>query len=940
MECPVCHEEFSQPKILPCAHLLCRDCLVTWLKSEGDAECPLCRCAIVAASERGNKSCEEVADGLPTDLAMAALVDSARTLRDTHTCQACLNVPAVSICLNCGDLMCRSCSTIHHRACPEVTELEEKVKEAQAVLSELAAMLSAGESELERAMSELDQHLIQTEKNTQSALADIDAACDRLQKCVEACRRRLKELALAAKSDVAAAVNGGKSVLVERRGKLTSHKRLVERAKMTSPRSSVGDMSTTLKSRVNDLDRSTGLPANAKVITKATFIIDPQALARVEKELAELGKVDVVNASPQPPPVTVWRFHGNHGQNITLSNNQQTAERTRDYGYGVVVSCEQTVANRLYEVKMEQVDTRYTLSRYIFIGVMTVDPASHSCSSVVDAPELPSAYVMCDTHIQCPGKQQEESCSVGAALTSVGVGDRVGVLVDAARCLHLYVNGTDQGVAARDVPHPCYAFFDLSYYWKKAATIQTLQTSLATVDAHENKLQLQMTALNLLNNMLNTHDALIKQQAASLASLENSFQTEAASIQGQLDSHNGTLKRHEVDIRDLESRVNAGGQQGSSVEDLRLSVTRHQMSIQSLTGSVDRLGNRVTTLEANNTWLANRLSVQEREVGFRVEMGLNRQGQHYNVHIAMNTPIKYDKVLENHGNGYSDTTGKCRTNRKFTAPYAGIYWFYTHFMATEQGGVELAIFSSSLGGWGRACMASSEDHDIDSNDMSSCSAILRLRQGEEVYVSLNHGAPYIWSAYAYFDVRGASSQFKKLVKEGTMKVAAALSLITLLVSQIQGQGNQDVEATLQQHAAKLEQLQADLTAQQNQVTVLSAKVATLEAEKQVLSTRLSVQERAVAFHVDMGENPYGEIHITLDDPIVFERTLINVGDGFDNSTGVFTAPFRGLYSFTLYIMGGTGQHDDIEVFAKHNYGGQYLWGSLSTSFVGMLVAAE
>nr|KAG5712434.1 hypothetical protein BaRGS_011408 [Batillaria attramentaria] len=340
MECPVCHEEFSQPKILPCAHLLCRDCLVTWLKSEGEAECSLCRCAIVAATK--------------------------------------------------------------HRACPEVTELEEKVKEAQAVLSELAAMLSAGESELERAMNELDQHLIQTEKNTQSALADIDAACDRLQKCVEACRRRLKELALAAKSDVAAAVHGGKSVLVERRGKLTSHKRLVERAKMTSPRSSVGDMSTTLKSRVNDLDRSTDLPANAKVITKATLTIDPQALARIEKELVELGKVDVVNASPQAPPVTVWRFHDNHGQHITLSNNQQTAERTGDYGYGVVVSCEQMMANRLYEVKLEQVDTRFPPSGYIFIGVMTVDPASHSCSSVANALSLPSAYVIGDTSVKCP----------------------------------------------------------------------------------------------------------------------------------------------------------------------------------------------------------------------------------------------------------------------------------------------------------------------------------------------------------------------------------------------------------------------------------------------------------------------------------------------------------------------------------------------------------
>ncbi|KAK7478799.1 hypothetical protein BaRGS_00030010 [Batillaria attramentaria] len=168
-----------------------------------------------------------------------------------------------------------------------------------------------------------------------------------------------------------------------------------------------------------------------------------------------------------------------------------------------------------------------------------------------------------------------------------------------------------------------------------------------------------------------------------------------------------------------------------------------------------------------------------------------------------------------------------------------------------------------------------------------------------------------------------------------MNVAAALSLITLLVSQIQGQGSQDVEATLQQHAAKLEQLQADLTAQQNQVTALSAKVATLEAEKQVLSTRLSVQERAVAFHVDMGENPYGEIHITLDDPIVGIFTAdgtpkcVATAEGADHDTND-----KGSCTAVLRLEQGD------QVFAKHNYGGQYLWGSLSTSFVGMLVAAE
>lgn len=37
----------------------------------------------------------------------------------------------------------------------------------------------------------------------------------------------------------------------------------------------------------------------------------------------------------------------------------------------------------------------------------------------------------------------------------------MGLLVDANSCLHLYVNGMDQGVAAQDIPSPCYPFIDL-----------------------------------------------------------------------------------------------------------------------------------------------------------------------------------------------------------------------------------------------------------------------------------------------------------------------------------------------------------------------------------------------------------------------------------------------------------------------------------------------
>lgn len=41
------------------------------------------------------------------------------------------------------------------------------------------------------------------------------------------------------------------------------------------------------------------------------------------------------------------------------------------------------------------------------------------------------------------------------------MGSRVGVRIDKARYLHLYIDGEDQGVVVPDVRQPCWAVFDL-----------------------------------------------------------------------------------------------------------------------------------------------------------------------------------------------------------------------------------------------------------------------------------------------------------------------------------------------------------------------------------------------------------------------------------------------------------------------------------------------
>lgn len=49
----------------------------------------------------------------------------------------------------------------------------------------------------------------------------------------------------------------------------------------------------------------------------------------------------------------------------------------------------------------------------------------------------------------------------GPNLDKLQVGHTVGILVDEDSSLHLYVNGIDQGLAARDVPWPCHGLVDL-----------------------------------------------------------------------------------------------------------------------------------------------------------------------------------------------------------------------------------------------------------------------------------------------------------------------------------------------------------------------------------------------------------------------------------------------------------------------------------------------
>ena len=56
----------------------------------------------------------------------------------------------------------------------------------------------------------------------------------------------------------------------------------------------VQTMTSVMQTRVAELDCSATLPANAKVVSTVTIIIDPQVVSIIERGLSGLGKAKVV----------------------------------------------------------------------------------------------------------------------------------------------------------------------------------------------------------------------------------------------------------------------------------------------------------------------------------------------------------------------------------------------------------------------------------------------------------------------------------------------------------------------------------------------------------------------------------------------------------------------------------------------------------------------
>jgi hypothetical protein len=174
---------------------------------------------------RTARDLQHAVDALPTDLALAALVEARGLLDKQHVCILC-DGNATELCVNCGDAFCNNCGKRHlkmalathhkltalsalttetlaaarpvvcavhtdevckvycpthrvsccllcasttHRKCPQVVTLQARQQAALAELDQLGTVLKDGESQLDTSLQQLQGHVKATQQRADLA---------------------------------------------------------------------------------------------------------------------------------------------------------------------------------------------------------------------------------------------------------------------------------------------------------------------------------------------------------------------------------------------------------------------------------------------------------------------------------------------------------------------------------------------------------------------------------------------------------------------------------------------------------------------------------------------------------------------------------------------------------------------------------------------------
>ncbi|XP_030847003.1 tripartite motif-containing protein 2-like [Strongylocentrotus purpuratus] len=109
LECPVCLNTFTDPKILSCSHTYCKACLENLLGCNGNDQmlrCPVCRAETQVPNQEVSK--------LPASLALKSLIeDMNNQYQFCSNCNSEDRPQAVVYCQDCGKYLCIPCHNAH-----------------------------------------------------------------------------------------------------------------------------------------------------------------------------------------------------------------------------------------------------------------------------------------------------------------------------------------------------------------------------------------------------------------------------------------------------------------------------------------------------------------------------------------------------------------------------------------------------------------------------------------------------------------------------------------------------------------------------------------------------------------------------------------------------------------------------------------------------------
>ena len=113
LECGICHNQYKDPKLLPCFHVFCKQCLEWLVQKRGGQsvlQCPNCR-RTTALPLQG-------VSGLQSDFHANHLFEIQDTLAKVKEpqkiqCEKCKKSTATGFCRDCGKFICDKCTEMH-----------------------------------------------------------------------------------------------------------------------------------------------------------------------------------------------------------------------------------------------------------------------------------------------------------------------------------------------------------------------------------------------------------------------------------------------------------------------------------------------------------------------------------------------------------------------------------------------------------------------------------------------------------------------------------------------------------------------------------------------------------------------------------------------------------------------------------------------------------